>query len=168
MIPPQLANFFTCPPPLIAFFLDDPPTHTRTKKLTLPKDFTFLIFSIIPLLDVIVLNMKTKLTIPILQKALQSTRTQIKRKSSQTLLFLGHRSLIKNKKQTAVINILNLRIFWLRLDVYLVCYCPYIFKFKTANLIKHQLFPADIDIENWLKFLNKLSLFDFAMVVCKW
>ena len=29
----------------------------------------------------------------------------------QILLFLGHRSLIKNKTQTAVINILNLHIF---------------------------------------------------------
>ena len=27
------------------------------------------------------------------------------------LLFLGHRSLIRNKTQTAVINIINLRIF---------------------------------------------------------
>ena len=37
-------------------------------------------------------------------------KKQIQRKRSQTLLILGHRSLIKNKKQTAVINILNLHI----------------------------------------------------------
>ena len=33
------------------------------------------------------------------------------RKSTQRLLFLGHRSFIRNKTQTAVINIINLRIF---------------------------------------------------------
>ena len=110
MTPPQLANFFTWSPLMAVIFLDDPPLTTHKKK-SLPQDFTFLIFSIIPLLDVIVLTMKTKLTIPILQRALRSKRTQIKRKRGQTLLFLGHRSLIKNKKQIAVINILNLRIF---------------------------------------------------------
>ena len=75
------------------------------KKITLPQDFTILIFSTVPLLDVIVLTVKTKLTIPILQRALK--KTQIKRKRSQTLLFLGHCSLIKNKKQTTVINTLT-------------------------------------------------------------
>ena len=30
------------------------------------------------------------------------------------LLFLGHRSLIKNKKQTAVINILSLHIIFIK------------------------------------------------------
>ena len=29
--------------------------------------------------------------------------------------------------------------------------------------MKHQLFTSDFDIENWLKFLNKISLCDFAM-----
>ena len=38
-------------------------------------------------------------------------------------------------------------------------------KFKTAKLIKHQLFTSDVDIENWLKFLNKLSLWFCNMVV---
>ena len=117
MIPPQLANFFTWSPLIAVILLDDPPPPTTHKKMTLPQDFTFLIFSIIPLLDIIVLTMKTKLTIPIIHRALRSKRTQIKRRRGQTLLFLGHRSLIKNKKHTAVINILNLRIFLLRLDV---------------------------------------------------
>ena len=31
-------------------------------------------------------------------------------------------------------------------------------KFKTAKVIKHLLFTSDVDIENWLKFLNELSL----------
>ena len=99
--------------------MNSPPTTHKKKINPLLLDFTFLIFSIIPLLDVIVLTMKTKLTIPILQRALRSKRTQIKRMRSQTLLFLGHRSLIKNKKQIAVINTLNLRIFWLlrRLEI---------------------------------------------------
>ena len=45
-------------------------------------------------------------------------KNQIKRKRSQPLsVFLGHCSLIKNKKQTAVINVLNLHIFGLRLHV---------------------------------------------------
>ena len=62
MTPPQLTNFFAWPPLRAVIFLDDPPP---------PQDFTFLIFSIIPILDVIVLTMKTKFTIPILQGALQ-------------------------------------------------------------------------------------------------
>ena len=50
--------------------------------------------------------------------------------------------------------------------------CPWVHvgvvegKFKTAKLIEHQLFTSDIDIENSLKFLHKLSIFDFAMVGC--
>ena len=69
MTPPQLTNFFTWPPLISVIFLDDPPPHKIY--LTLPQDFTFLIFSIFPLLDVIVLTMKTKFTIPILQSALR-------------------------------------------------------------------------------------------------
>ena len=34
--------------------------------------------------------------------------------------------------------------------------------------MEHQLFTSDIDIENLLKFLNKVRIFDFAMVVCQW
>ena len=117
MTPSQITNFFTYHgPPYSSHFLDAP--LPPRNKLTLPQDFTFLIFAFILLLDVIVLTMKTKLTmIPILQRALRLKKTQIKQKRSQTLLFLGHCNLIKNKKQTAVINILNLHIFWLRLDV---------------------------------------------------
>ena len=66
-------------------------TGTTKKKIIFRQDFTFSIFPIIPLLWL--------------------KKSQIKRKRSQTLLFLGHCSLIKNKKQTAVINILNLHIF---------------------------------------------------------
>ena len=67
MTPPQLAKFFTWPPLIAVIFLDDPPSTppSTQKNLTLPQDFTFLIFSIIPLLDVIVLTMKMKLTVPI-------------------------------------------------------------------------------------------------------
>ena len=70
MTPPQLTNFFTWAPLRAVIFLDDPPRQ----------DFTFLIFSIIPIVDVIVLTMKTKFTIPILQGALQLKKKQIKRK----------------------------------------------------------------------------------------
>ena len=35
------------------------------------------------------------------------------------LLFLGHRSLVKNKKETAVINVLNLRTFFMLLYIYI-------------------------------------------------
>ena len=72
------------------------------------------IIPIIPLLDVIVLTMKTKFTIPILQRALQLKKKHAhknQKNAKSTLLFLGHRTLIKNKKQTAVTNILNLHIF---------------------------------------------------------
>ena len=62
MTPPQLTNFFTWSPLRAVFFLDDPPP---------PQDFTFLIFPIILLLDVILLTIKTKFTIPILRGALQ-------------------------------------------------------------------------------------------------
>ena len=31
-------------------------------------------------------------------------------------------------------------------------------KFKTGKLIEHQLFILDVNNENWLKFLNKLSI----------
>ena len=57
MTPPQLTNFFTWPPLRAVFFLDDPPPP--------PSRFYLFIFSIIPILDVIVLTMKTKFTIPI-------------------------------------------------------------------------------------------------------
>ena len=33
-------------------------------------------------------------------------------------------------------------------------------------MIKHQLFTSDVDIESWLKFLNKSGVFDFVRVVC--
>ena len=56
---PLSLPIFSPGPPYSSHFLDDPPqyTHTDTKqKLTLTHDFTFLIFSIIPLLDVVVLT----------------------------------------------------------------------------------------------------------------
>ena len=56
------------------------------------QDFTFLIFSIIPLLDVIVLTMKTKFTIPILQGALQLKKTtkQMKEKLNQLYILYSN------------------------------------------------------------------------------
>ena len=49
------------------------------KKLTLPQDFTFLIFSIIPLFDVVVLTVKEKFTIPMLiKKNLKSNEREVK------------------------------------------------------------------------------------------
>ena len=44
-------------------------------------------------------------------------RNKVKLDTWKILLFFGHRSLIKYKKQTTAINILNLHIFLLRLDV---------------------------------------------------
>ena len=61
--PPLACQFFHACPLIAVIFLDDP----STKKFNRPSRFyLFLIFSIIPLLDVIVLTMKTKLTIHIL------------------------------------------------------------------------------------------------------
>ena len=91
--PPQLTIFFTWPPLIAVIFLDDtpPPPPPLTKKKINPPLRFYLTFSITPLLDAIVLTMKTKFTIPILQTALRlkKKKTQIKRNRSQTLLFLG-------------------------------------------------------------------------------
>ena len=35
---------------------------------------------------------------------------------------------------------------------------------KQKRLIKHQLFTSDVDVESWLKFLNKEGLFYFEKV----
>ena len=109
--------FFGCSEVNSTWLITSELANQRARKVLFTCVVYTLLISIFPLLDVIVLTMKTKLTIPILQRALRSKIIQIERKRSQTLLFLGHHSLIKNKKQTAVINILNLRIFCLRLDV---------------------------------------------------
>ena len=39
-------------------------------------------------------------------------------------------------------------------------------KYKRQQLIKHQLFIADVDIKSWLKVLNKQSLFYLTMIIC--
>ena len=58
---PLSLPIFSRMPPLAVIFLDDP----STKKFNRPSRFyLFLIFSIIPLLHVVVLTMKTKFTIP--------------------------------------------------------------------------------------------------------
>lgn len=59
------------PPPLPQLFLDEPP-QKKTKKINSPSRFYlfFKIFFMIPLPDVIVINMKTKFSIPILQSTL--------------------------------------------------------------------------------------------------
>ena len=80
MTPPQLTNFFTWPPLRAVIFLDDPPPP--------PQDFTFLIFSIILILDVIVLTMKTKFTIPILQGALQLKKNTNQKKEKLNQLYI--------------------------------------------------------------------------------
>ena len=80
MTPPQLTNFFTWPPLRAVIFLDDPPPPLQ--------DFTFLIFSIIPILDVIVLTMKTKFTIPVLQGALQLKKNTNQKKEKLNQLYI--------------------------------------------------------------------------------
>ena len=37
---------------------------------------------------------------------------------------------------------------------------------KAKQLIKHQLFTADVDIKSWLKVLYKQSLFYLTMIIC--
>ena len=81
MTPLQLTNFFTWPPLRAVIFFNDPPPP-------LPQDFTFLIFSIIPILDVIVLIMKTKFTIPILQGALQLKKKTNQKKEKLNQLYI--------------------------------------------------------------------------------
>ena len=64
--PPSAPNLFHMPPPpLIAVIISDDPPPTQKKKQQQPslKASTFLIFSITPLLHVIVLTMKTIFTI---------------------------------------------------------------------------------------------------------
>ena len=77
MTPHQLTNFFKCPPPPLpysgSFFRMTPPPSKKKPSL---KVSTFLIFSIIPLLHVTVLTMKTTFTIPILKRAVYY-KTQI-------------------------------------------------------------------------------------------
>jgi len=68
MTPPQLTNFFTWPPLIAVIFWDDPPPKKKIEQ-TIFRFQLFQYFSIIPLLHVIVLTMKTIFTIPILQRA---------------------------------------------------------------------------------------------------
>ena len=109
--------------------------------------------------------------------------------TTKRLLFLGHRSLIKDKTQTVVINIVSFRNS-INLTRRFVCYSTHIFKSDlkcplkqmtrlyifckrsgnenkslkfltvmntkfTQQLIKQQLFTADVDIKSWLKTLYK-------------
>lgn len=95
------------PPPPPQLFLDEPP-QKKTKKINSPSRFyLFLkIFFMIPLPDVIVINMKTKFSIPILQSTLFGWKKKNKKrnkkkpranqkKEKSNPFFLGHRSLIK-------------------------------------------------------------------------
>ena len=63
-------------------------------------------------------------------------------KPAYRVVIMKSLSLIKNKKQTAMINILNLQIFWLRLDVsYARLYMHFQKHFKKWNM-KSGLFWA--------------------------
>ena len=64
---------------------------------------------------------------------------------------LVHRSLIKNRTQTAVIDILF--------------ECSHFYRLIN-KLIKIQLFTADIDIKSWCKVLYKQCFFYLTMIIC--
>ena len=127
--PPQLTNFFTWPPLIAVLFLVPPPPH---KKINPPSSFHFFYSLLFPYLRLLCSLWRQNLQSLYYRELFGKKKTQIKRKRGQTLLFLVHCSLIKNK-QTAETNIRNLHIFFIKTCCF-VCYSTYIFKCNHWNL----------------------------------